>query len=128
MSKQKLFAIFHDGTFDGDSAFYCPDDSMPYSGENLRDLKKKFHEKKLKEDWPELSKADKESRDSAMQDIKEDWPIDGAWIVDTKTIKAIQAIWDEVDPGNDSATYACNRAAKAVANALAIKKLGKKPK
>lgn len=128
MVKNKLFAIFHDGTFDGDSAFYCPDDRIPYHGETMKELRKQFHEKKLKEDWPELAKAVGESRKTAEEEVRETWPIEGAWIVDQKTINVAQAIWDEVDPHGDSTSYACNRAAKAVVNHLAIKRLGKKPK
>jgi len=126
--KTKLYAIFHDGSFDGDSGIYCPDDRLPYNGENMRDLRKKFYEKKLKEDWPNLARADKESRNAAMQDIKDQWMIDGAWVVDANAVKAIQAIWDGIQPWGDHSSYICNRAAKVVANALAIKKLGKKPK
>lgn len=128
MIKNKLFAIFHDGTFDGDNAFFCPDNRIPYHGETMKALRYKFHEMMLKEDWPELAKADDESRAVAEQQVRDEWPIEGAWIVDQKTINVAQAIWDAIEPGGDHTTYACNRAAKAVVSQLAIKRLGKKPK
>ncbi len=114
----KLTAILHDGTFDGDSAFYCPDhtgNDKYKKGTTLNQLSKKFWKIMVKE------------LVSEEEDVQKDYPVKGAWIVDEKGMKVISVIW-ESDPGNDSATYACNRAAKRVAQIVAIKCLGKKAK
>lgn len=37
----KLFAIVHDGTFDGDSSFHCPGEEVPYKeGQSWSEVKK----------------------------------------------------------------------------------------
>jgi len=39
----KLFAMVHDGTFDGDSAFYCPGSEVPFiDGMTLEDVRKAY--------------------------------------------------------------------------------------
>jgi hypothetical protein len=44
----------------------------------------------------------------------------GFWIIaDDEHMKAVDAVWEAVDPRGDSSTYAANAAAKAVAQALA---------
>lgn len=118
--KTKLWAILHDGTFDGDSAFFCPDDKIAYKdGETLRDIKKRFLDFKRKE-----LKATVEDKDE-LAEIAEDYDAKGAWIVDNNTIKLLESIWDAADPCDDSGTYITNRIAKRMACILSVKKFGK---
>lgn len=104
----KLFAIAHDTTFDGDSGFYCPDPVVEYhEGMVLEDIRVAFV----------LAAGNDDFARETAQEMK------GAWIVSEQGLRACRAVW-EADPGNDSATYACNRAAKHVAEAICVKRVG----
>ena len=124
--KAQLFALAHDGFFDGDNSFYFPSYPIPYvDGMTLNDVKKghlKLHEDEMRRDG-----ASQGSIKAELECIKEDTIglIKGAVVVDGKTIKAMSAIW-ESEPGNDSAVYGCNRSAKRVAWTMRKRVIGKR--
>lgn len=99
---KRLFAVaFGKDGMDGDSAFYAPENKIVVRPrDRFKDLLKKWEKN------PDLEPDDER-------------PI-GFWIVDGKTLKAADAVWGS-GPGNDSATYTCNRAAKMVCMTLAIR-------
>lgn len=119
MKRERYWAILHDGTFDGDSAFFCPDDKVPYKGETFKDIQKRFLDLKRKE------YKDRNNEFEITAEIAEDYNAEGAWIVDNNTLKLLEKIWDAADPHNDSATYTTNRIAKKMAHILSTKKFGK---
>ena len=113
-------AILHDGTFDGDSAFYAgteehaPSGVFVYNGENLGDLKQKMFES-----IKDVDEGAKELVDTVV----------GAWILDEKGIRKME----KLDAGLgyaecDSACYSNNRTRKIVASVLAEETLGVRTK
>ena len=118
-----LFAILHDGTFHGDSAFYFPGETIPFEvGMTLEAVKAAYikgHVERLKKDG--IPDEDlKGEIECVMEDLAD---VKGAVVVNEKVVTAMEAIW-ESDPGNDSAVYACNRASKRVAWTLKESHLG----
>jgi hypothetical protein len=114
--KAKLYVVPHDGTFDGDSCFYCPVRTFPYKqGMTLDDIKKLYFKLVTKDEKKNPFYEEKEFWEEAQA-------IKGAWVLDEKGMRACNAIWDS-DPGNDSAVYACNRAAKRVAAEICVKEI-----
>lgn len=127
--KKKLYAVFHDGTFDGDNAFYAPNGpEVPSADVTIAQIKKLHLEQERARMEKEAGNTEEDVQQSLKEIKTEDHPkVKGVWIIDERTKKAAEAIWDVIDPGNDSSTYACNRAAKAVVDAQAIKRIGKRP-
>ena len=114
--KDKLWAILHDGTFQGDSGFSCPGSCVEYKkGQTLKQLSQIY--------WDYLVKTD----GYCEEDIKEDFPIKGAWILTNEHKNIVELVW-ECDPRGDSVVYQCNHTAKKMAANLAIKHLGKRAK
>ena len=111
MSEPKLYAILHDGTLEGDNLFYVsPESAIPYEeGITLKQLADKALEKEII-----FEEEDKQY-------------VAGAWIVDEKTLDAIEAVWQGLE-GGDRETYTTNRSAKNIAAKLAVKTLGKRAK
>ena len=128
----KLFAIVHDGTFDGDSGFWVDSDRIKYKeGQGIRDVRAAYHAHRIKLDVESQKDLSPEVMRDACDEINETYTsqIKGAWIVDEDGLKVINAVLDaHGPPGGDHAAYRMNRSAKALANALAIKRLGKKAK
>ena len=113
---EKLFVIpYGADKFEGDSAFYCPEPYFNYKeGMTLEDVRK---------EWVEMTaqgcgKSEREGIELTSKDIV------GAWVVDQKTINASGAVWNS-DPGNDSAVYHCNSAAKEVVDEICVKEIKK---
>jgi hypothetical protein len=130
LGKPKLFAIVHDGSFDGDNTFYCPDDRVEFKeGQNIRDIRQAYHEKRVKADVGDQTLTPEEVREVTDM-VNEDYTsqIKGAWIVDEDGLKAIEGLYEHITPGNDSACYALNRAAKSLAHSLALRYPGRKPR
>lgn len=124
-TQSKLFALIHDGYFDGDSEFYFPDNAVPYSaGMTIGQLKEAYIVV-LRERLKGFGYHQQEI-DAEVQDVRECVfeNIKGAVVVDEKVIKALKAIW-ESDPGSDSGVYGCNRSAKRVAWCLKQSFIGK---
>lgn len=110
---RKLFAVVNDGTFDGDSAYYCPGNQIPYrQGMSLKQVVE-IYRKMLEAGDP----GDPEFNEELVDGVT------GAWVVDAKSLKILEIVWDS-NPGNDSAVYNCNYIAKCIAARLAIKTLG----
>lgn len=121
----KLFAILHDGHFSGDSSFYFPSYAIAYEAGTSLDTLKQRHLDLIKKQEEEYKSSENEIREQLEYwggVLKEE--VVGAVIVDERAIKAMNAIW-EADPGSDSATYTCNRAAKRVAWELKVFTIGK---
>ncbi len=124
-AEPKLFALVHDGTFDGDSLFYFPSHPVPYkAGMPLEEIKE-GHFKVVADTMRKYGSTEKEIaidmidyREDHIEDIK------GAIIVPESAVKAMDAVW-KADPCNDSATYGCNRAAKHVGWELKLFTIGK---
>lgn len=121
----KLFAIVHDGTFEGDSNYHCPREEVPYKeGQSWDEIKEAFLQQEMKKwggninDAAELAEFIEEF---GYQDIT------GAWVITEKQLEIISLVW-ESDPGCDSAVYRCNYIAKCIADKACIKHLGKKPR
>lgn len=121
--KRKLFALLHDGTFDGDSTFYFPDNPIPYSGEKTLAPLKKAHRVVVKARLLGLGYTP-EGADLEIEDDHDLKAVRGAVVVTEDVIKAMSAVW-ESNPGNDSAVYSCNRAAKRIAWSLKRSFIGK---
>jgi len=119
---KELLAIVHDGTFEGDSNYYCPGSEVPYkNGQTWNEIKEAFLKQKMKDDgW------DSDDMAGFIEEFGYD-KIAGAWIVTKAQFEMIELVW-ESDPGNDSAVYACNYTAKCMADKSCITYLGKKPK
>lgn len=144
---EKLYFLPYDGTFDGDNIFYCPDNHYPYKdGMSLNDMKEAIRQQGNK-DGEYLT--DEEINENIKEALAKGWlkkplsmkerssygglansmiaEIKGAWIVDKKGLSALFKLVDSMDPRGDSLTYACNRAAKSMADSICIKRVGKKP-
>jgi hypothetical protein len=124
----KLFALAHDCTLDGDSAFYAPDDRIEFKeGQTIRDVRLALHERRVK-----LDTGDEKISPALLRDIIDETnetytnEIKGAWVVTEDTIELLKEIWEAIDPGNDSATYRANHLCKHMAKKFAIKTLGRK--
>jgi len=118
--KEKLFAIVHDGTFEGDSNYQCPGEKIPYKdGQTWNEIKEAFLKQRMKD----------EGYDDVAEFIEEFGydKIAGAWVVTEKQFEMIELVW-ESDPGCDSAVYTCNYTAKCMAEKACVAYLGKKPK
>ena len=118
---RKLYAIVHDGTFDGDSLYYCPNCQVPYTkGMTIDNIRQAY----LKQ----IEEAEKGNPFTYSHDewVNETNKIRGAWILDSRGLAACEAVWDS-EPGNDSATYNCNTSAKHVADSMCIRIIGCKP-
>ena len=113
-SRKKLVAVpFGEDRFEGDSAFYCTSSAVPYEdGMTITDVRAAYKARLLKD-----GDTDEEG---ATNDASE---IAGAWVLDTKAVRAIDYLWSDMDPGNDSSTYRTNRAAKHMAAKMAVKTL-----
>jgi hypothetical protein len=109
-------AVFHDGTLDGDNAFYAPNDYVEYNGESFAALVDKFYAKKLEED-----------EGLSCEEMKDMWDPKGAWIITVEQRDLINFVW-ESDPGNDGAVYMCNHIAKSMCNAACELHLGEEAK
>jgi len=105
---ETLYAVaFGEDWCDGDSAFYAPGDIKLSIID--ADLLSTGGDQSLI--YEELLKKWIKSADAAPDDEQ---PI-GFWIVNEATREAANVIWNS-EPGNDGATYACNRAAKEICN------------
>jgi len=139
---EKLWFCLHDGYLDGDSSYHCPPEyKLPYKeGMTLNDMieavKKEgikvgeYHTEEQIRQCLKECKIDKEpdmESDGGMFNYIVHGGVKGAWILDKKGLDACEEIWED-DPHNDSAVYACNRAAKRIANKLCVKHIGKRPK
>ena len=115
---KKLVAVVHDSTGDGDSAYYCPNSQVPYKkGMTLQDIRKTYFDKMMEKEINNPFFCEQSAREDADG-------ISGAWILDERGERACSAVWNS-NHGNDSETYACNRAAKAVAAEICIKEIKK---
>lgn len=123
--KVKLFAFVHDGTCDGDNTFYFPSYPIPYEQGMTLDQLKEGHLKAHADQMRSFGQAEKEI-EAELGVLKEEEisEIKGAVVVEEAAVKAMNAIWNS-DPGNDSAVYSCNRAAKNVAWSMAKHVIGK---
>jgi hypothetical protein len=115
LKSKTLYAMpFTRSRYDGDSPFYCLGSEVPYQpGMTAMDLKASMI-KKLIKDYKDCNP------ESAYQEVRE---IIGFWIFDHKVRKIIIDLWSDLDPGNDSSTYACNSAAKHLVARMARKTL-----
>ena len=108
MKAKKLYAVpFGTDDIAGDSSFYAPGGLTLRASDTFDTLLDRY-------------------ATEAQGDISDDEQPIGFWIIDQRTKKAADAVW-EADPGCDSATYACNRSAKAICRQLAVKTI-KAPK
>ena len=125
--KDKLWVIPHDGTLRGDSAFYPPDPRFPHKeGMTAKDVRT-LHEAKLrKEEDPGVDGWMEKARSSRRTIKEEAGSIRGAWVVDARTIRTLEA--SSIDCDNDSACYTANRMRKTMLNELAVGFIGKRPK
>ena len=111
---QELFAICHDGTMNGD----CVGD--PLNTFNVTDIKELTFEHVLGM-YGEYLDDNCYNADEIGDELKH---LKGAWIVTPETIALMEEVALVVDPGNDSAVYATQRALKAIARKLAVGTLG----
>ena len=125
---KKLYAIVHDGSFDGDNTFCCPSDRVEFTeGQTLQEVQQAYHIKRLAEEVEDPKKISPEKLREISDCLKEDYTdeIKGAWIITAEGLKIIEGMHDVAGGiGNDSACYMLNRAAKGVASMLATKTLG----
>lgn len=135
-----VYGVCHDGNMDGDSSFQARDYlEFPACGDIGSDKELLAH---FREKWFELNLINygvdpKEFKSMSVEE-QEDWgvadlkkaakKIKGVWIVDVKTQNLMDAVIEAIDPGNDSAAYAGDRALKAIAQYSAIRIIGKKAK
>jgi len=128
LGKPKLFAIVHDGTFDGNSVFYCPDNKVEYKkGLTILDVKKDFlHKMVIDEGGDPLANGELTPAEVVLigDQVTDTYQVEGAWIVDEDGLKILEKIWDAMGPGAD---LDANHCTKVIAHMLAIKTLGKKP-
>lgn len=107
MSKLTAIPFGEDGTC-GDSSYYAdPAVAVTYEdGLAFDQLRQRFME--------------------AQQFTAEDCEdLKGFWVLTEEHVAAIEAVWGEDIPGNDSALYRLNSAAKRLASHLAIKTITK---
>ncbi len=105
LEDQHLYAIAFgtDGTF-GDSLYYAdPQDAIPCEKEAT---------------FGQLKQRMMEAQSLTEEDCED---LAGFWIVSKEHIEAISAVWGDDIPGNDSALYRLNAAAKRLASHLAAK-------
>ena len=105
----KMFAIPFgtDGTA-GDSDFY-PDASLEYfQDEEFISVFNRY-----------IKSLDPEDKDVFEKPV-------GFWIINGKTKRMLNIAW-KTNPGNDSATYACNHISKEICKQMAIKTIRKPP-
>lgn len=121
----KLFAIVHDGTFDGDSSFHCPGEEVPYKeGQSWSEVKKTFLQQRMKEWGGNINDA------AEFAEFIEEFGYEnaaGAWIVTENQLETIRLVWESY-PNRDSETYMCNQIAKLIANKICTKHIGKTPR
>lgn len=110
----KMYAIVDTGDMFGDSQFYCPESSVEYKkGMTLEDVKTAYA---TKLQTGEYSECEEDALEAASE-------IGVAWIVDEKTMTALNKAANSVEFYNDNGVYAGNRMMKAMAEALAMETL-----
>ena len=134
------YAICHDGKLEGDNAF-DPLMLIPVADEFLDSclsinevgtveaLGNVWLETMVRSYECEMSDFNTMSADDlegyGLTDLMdESKQIKGVWIVDDKTVDLMKYVAKAIDPGNDSAVYACQRALKAIAQHTSIRNIG----
>jgi hypothetical protein len=116
---RKLFVMPHDGTWDGESAFYYPDSALPYKhGMTLEDVRTAYVKQQLGDN---KQNPFCDPTDYVQQEAAE---MKGAWILTQATMDILHEIVEAADPGSDGAVYRCNTICKRVSQRLAVRVLG----
>ena len=120
MARKLVAVVYGSDGFDGDSAFYAPNSQVPYTPRmTLSEVRRAYLLQLVEDNVNNPFYSQDEMEDEANQIV-------GAWVMDTKGLKALGAIWAH-QPGNDSATYNLNSVAKGVADTICVRRIGRRP-